>query len=102
MKNLIINFSEKLPLAGLLKGELSFQPFVDFIDGKLANDTTVKKEMLQFIQDGLKKFPSLNESVPPDQLNNYKELLELIYAALTGITSEQKEIFWALGMPASM
>ncbi|HEX5151047.1 MAG TPA: GAF domain-containing protein [Parafilimonas sp.] len=102
MKNLIINFSERSPIAGLLKAELSFQPFVDFIENKRANDTTVKKEMLRFVQDGLKKFPSLNQPVPNDQLDNYKELLELIYAALTGITTEQGEIFWALGMPASM
>jgi hypothetical protein len=102
MKNLIINFSEKTSLSDLLKVKLSFQPFVDFIEAKLANDTTVKKEMLRFIQQDLKKFPSLDQPVTTDQLGNYTELLELIYAALTGITTEQGEIFWALGMPASM
>lgn len=102
MKNLIINFSEKSSLSGLLKAELSFQPFVDFIENKLAVDTTVKKEMLRFVQDGLKKFSSLNDAVPPEQLHSYTELLELIYVSLTGITTEQAEIFWALGMPASM
>src|SRR6478609_7149478 len=98
MKNLLINFSERSPLADLLKSELSFQPFVEFIQEKLANDTTVKKEMLQFVQEGLKKFPSLDHPVKPEQLDDYIELMELIYAALTGISTEQGEIFWALGM----
>jgi len=71
MKNLIINFSEKTSLSDLLKGKLSFQPFVDFIERKLANDTTVKKNMLQFIRDGLKKFPSLDQPVSTDQLDSY-------------------------------
>ena len=75
MKNLLINFSERSPLADLLKSELSFQPFVEFIQEKLANDTTVKKEMLQFVQEGLKKFPSLDHPVKPEQLDDYIELI---------------------------
>ena len=62
MKSLIINFSEKSSLSGLLKGELSFLPFVDFIENKLVNETTVKKEMLQFVKDGLKKLPDNSNS----------------------------------------
>lgn len=102
MKNIIINFSGKNSPTTLLNGELSFQPFVDFIEDKLSKDTTVKKEMLQFVQDGLKKFYPLDHPILPEELDNYTPLMELIYAALTGIKTAPGEIFWALGMPASM
>ena len=99
MKQFVLNISQKNAVRASIDSVLSFQPFAEYISDKLAKEQTIKQKIYGFVMEKLKQLPSLDKPIDIQDTGNYAELFELIYAALTGITTEDEEKLWALGVP---
>lgn len=78
---------------------LSFQPFYRYLQQKSASERTVKVELYNRLIEKIDAYPALKKPVKPKELGKYVDLFELIYAYLTGITTEETETMWGLGTP---
>ncbi len=98
MKQFLVNISE-VPLSiRSFDSALSFNPFSDFLKQRVsAEETVVKSRLYNFIIQKFDQYPELKLSVDVGMVNEYKDMLELIYSGMTGITGE--EIYWALATP---
>ncbi|WP_346237622.1 GAF domain-containing protein [Niabella insulamsoli] len=80
---------------------LSFKPFLDFLRRRLNTRDTVKKEIYQVILDKFSAFPELEGEIAPQDMEQYKPLLDLMYMALTPVTAEEGSTYWGLSTPLS-
>jgi len=80
---------------------LSFRPFYEFLKEKSATEPTVKRAMYTMLLQEVEKYPELLEPVEARSMEKYTSLLEMIYAGMTGITTEENEVYWGMAMPGS-
>ena len=80
---------------------LSFKPFLDHLRKRLQEGETIKKEILEFILEKFSAYPELEGEVPPEHLDRYKQLFDLLYIALSNIIDDEKKVYWALCVPMS-
>lgn len=78
---------------------ISFKPFADFVEERLNSETGVRRQIYSSILQRIQALPAADETVREEDLHKHTELLELIHASLTGITTEADENFWALCVP---
>ena len=99
MKQILLDVPAKDKTDIPIDAVLSFKPFKEYVTNKLQTDTSIKQQLYAFVAECLKKMPPLDGPVELEDLPKYTELLDLIYASLTGITSEKEESLWALSVP---
>lgn len=83
----------------VLHASLSFQPFIRFLQQKIAEESTYKAFVYRQVLDAFAAYPDLDQPVAETSVTNYLPLLELIYTILTPTLSSEKEYLWALGSP---
>jgi hypothetical protein len=49
--------------------------------------------------DKLTEFPELENEVPLENMEKYREILELIFVSMSNVTEDETRLPWALGMP---
>jgi hypothetical protein len=80
---------------------LSFKPFLDYIRERLDDTQTIKKEIYQLIIHRFSKFPELEGEVKLEDVGKYKDLLDLLYIALSTVVEDEKNVVWGLSTPIS-
>ncbi len=83
------------------ESKLSFQPFIQYLKKRVAEEQTIKAEFLKFILQKFESYPELQHPVEPEDIHKYDELLQLIYAALVPAVKPESENIFALGVPFS-
>jgi hypothetical protein len=98
MQTLSIYINEKYKL-GDLDTAFSLRPFIDFLKKSLKNDSSLKDKLTAFLLEKLAQYPELEGEVPIDNMEKYREILELIFVSMTNVTEDETRLPWALGMP---
>jgi hypothetical protein len=80
---------------------LSFKPFLDYIRQRLHDTDTIKKEIYQLILHRFSKFPELEGEVHVQDTAKYKDLLDLLYIALSTVVEDERNVLWGLSTPVS-
>src|SRR6185436_2779664 len=80
---------------------LSFKPFLDYIRERMDDTKTIKKEIYQLILHRFSKYPELEGEVNIEDTSKYKELLDLLYIALSTVVEDEKNVVWGLSVPIS-
>jgi hypothetical protein len=80
---------------------LSFKPFLDYIRERMDDTKTIKKEIYQLILHRFSKFPELEGEVKIEDTSKYKDLLDLLYIALSTVVEDEKNVVWGLSVPIS-
>src|SRR5262245_60314013 len=98
METMTININEKFVLPQL-DTAFSLKPFINFLRKSLKNDSSLKDKLTAFLLEKLEQFPELEGDVPLEQLDKYREILELIFVSMSNVTEDETRLPWALGMP---
>ncbi len=99
MRQLTLERSKKTASAPTINSVISFQPFYRYLKQKIKTEQTVKAKLYQTLLEKIESYPELKKPVEPKNLSKYEDLYELIYACMTGITTEDTESLWGLGAP---
>jgi hypothetical protein len=98
MQTKTININEKFTLTNL-DTALSLRPFINFLKKSLKNDSSLKDKLTAFLLEKLEQFPELEGDVPVENLDKYRDVLELIFVSMSNVTEDETRLPWALGMP---
>jgi hypothetical protein len=98
MQTMSININEKYTLSNV-DTAFSLRPFINFLKTSLKNDSSLKDKLTAFLLEKLEQFPELEGEVPLDNIEKYREILELIFVSMTNVTEDETRLPWALGMP---
>jgi hypothetical protein len=102
MQHRIINLPDDLE-ANALKPvtALSFRPFLDYIRERMDNTGTIKKEIYQLILHKFSRYPELEDEIKVEDTGKYKELLDLLYIALSTVMEDEKKVLWGISVPVT-
>src|SRR5688500_13483881 len=78
---------------------LSLAPFKRHLEDRLASNRNIKSAFIEFVLEQFKKHPDLNEGLTIPKLMAHRELLDLIYAALSVSVEDEKGHLWGLCAP---
>jgi hypothetical protein len=98
MQTMTININEKFTLTNL-DTAFSLRPFINFLKKSLKHDSSLKDKLTAFLLEKLGEFPELEDDVPLDSLDKYRDVLELIFVSMSNVTEDETRLPWALGMP---
>jgi len=98
MQTMTININEKLTLTNL-DTAFSLRPFINFLKKSLKHDSSLKDKLTAFLLEKMEQFPELEGDVPLDNLDKYRDVLELIFVSMSNVTEDETRLPWALGMP---
>jgi hypothetical protein len=98
MQTMTININEKFALPNL-DTALSLRPFINFLRKSLKNDGSLKDKLTAFLLEKLAEFPELEGDVPIQNMEKYRDVLELIFVSMSNVTEDETRLPWALGMP---
>ena len=98
MQTMTININEKFTLTNL-DTAFSLRPFTSFLKKSLKHDSSLKDKLTAFLLEKLGEFPELEGDVPLDNLDKYRDVLELIFVSMSNVTEDETRLPWALGMP---
>ena len=100
MHQKIINMLEAAGSGGRqAQSSLSFKPFLNFLRSRRQNENLVKKGLFGYIITKFASFDKVGESISLDELPNYRELLDLMFAVLTDVTQDEQTLYWGLCLP---
>lgn len=80
---------------------LSFKRFINFIEGKANSGRTLKAKLYQFILRYFHQHPEITHPIKLQDIEQYRELLDLLDASLLPILEDEAEVLWALSLPNS-
>ena len=98
MQTMTININEKFTLPNL-DTALSLRPFINFLKKSLKNDGSLKDKLTAFLLEKLAEFPELEGDVPLENLDKYRDVLELIFVSMSNVTEDENRLPWAMGLP---
>jgi hypothetical protein len=98
MQTMTININEKFTLPSL-DTALSLRPFINFLRKSHKNDGSLKDKLTAFLLEKLEQFPELEGDVPLENLDKYRDVLELIFVSMSNVTEDENRLPWALGLP---
>jgi hypothetical protein len=102
MKQKIINMLKgDESVATFADTRLSFKPFIDNLKKRLLDEDSVKKEFIEFVLQKFESYPDILSDKKLENISKYKELLDLLYVALTNLSEDEKFICWGLCVPMS-
>jgi hypothetical protein len=102
MRYEIVNISEETGPAGTKPlTTLSFGPFLEYVRMRLQDTETIKKEIYHLILQKFSKYPELQGIVNINDTGRYKEVLNLLYIALSTIVEDERKVLWGLSVPVS-
>ena len=103
MQTLTVDLTKQYPdlTPGMIGVETTFslQPFISYLEKRIAAETTAKQKIFIYILDQFRKCPELENPIEPTDLPKYTHLFELIYTSLSPILAEETEHLWALSAP---
>lgn len=98
MQTTTININEKFTL-NQLDTALSLKPFMDYLRKGMKNDHSLKDKLNGFLLEKLEKYPELEGDIPVENIEKYRDVLELIFVSMTNVTQDESVLPWAVGMP---
>jgi hypothetical protein len=78
---------------------LSFNPFVEHLKERVQTEKTLKSEFYRYVLNKFEEDTCIDLNMHPENAENYREMLELIYSILTPPILNEKEFYWALSTP---
>ena len=99
MQNEIVHIIKELEGAGQLDSRLSFDGFIHFLQKRRREEKTMRAKFLDYVityfEDMLKGKPFIEEA----EMSGYGDLLEWVYSVIFPAIADERDFYWALGVP---
>ena len=79
--------------------KLTLGPFNNYLEERVQGSGNIKSFFIESVLAQIKKYPELNEGLTLPKLMEHRELLDMIYAALSVSVEDEKDHLWALCVP---
>src|SRR5687768_7797559 len=79
--------------------KLTLEPFRNYLEEKSRSTGNIKSAIIDIVLEQFKKHPDLNNSLTLERLMEHRDLLDMIYAALSVSVEDEKDHLWALCAP---
>src|ERR1044072_944253 len=102
MQTRILNLlygNESMIAAQGLDIKLTLEPLKNFLEERAQGSQNIKSTFIGFVLEQFKKHPDLHEELTLPGLMERRELLDMIYAALSVSVEDEKDQLWALCAP---
>lgn len=96
--NLLYGNEAAIAVEGL-EIKVTLEPFRNYLEEKSRSTRNIKSAFIEFVLEQLKKHPDLNGELTLEKLMSHRELLDMIYAALSISVEDEKDHLWALCAP---
>jgi hypothetical protein len=97
MRTHVLEIATRSPSGSNPDLQLSFRPFLDHLRARLKDEQSIKAQYYEFVIDKFEKQNAVDFSL--ENVEQYRELLEIIYFVLTPLVRNEQSLFWALGTP---
>jgi hypothetical protein len=102
MEPITIDVAKESPLGTQqIDTAISFKSFIDFLERKTDQETTVKRTFFEMVLARLKANPEFSSTIPLEDISKYKEELSLIYGMLMPPVADERDICWAMSAPVN-
>ncbi|TCC89412.1 GAF domain-containing protein [Pedobacter frigiditerrae] len=99
MNTSVIQINNNEQISCQVEATLSFRPLISYLKRRLKTEKTLKAEFYRFLLEKIEKEDSLRNEIHAEDLENYKDTLELIFTILTPLMANEKDLYWALSTP---
>ena len=95
----LLDGNESVIAAGGLDIKITLEPFINYLEDKTHGHRNIKTAFIENVIEQFNKHPGLNEELTLEKLMSHRDLLDLIYAALSVSIEDEKDHLWALCAP---
>lgn len=102
MQTRILNLLDSSVAAMALKEldiTLTLEPFKRYLENTALKNRSIKSAFIEFVLEQFRKYPALNGEVTIEVLTAHKDLLDMIYAALSVSVDDESDHLWGLAYP---
>lgn len=99
MKKNILDLSGNKALPFPLDATISFNPFIDYLQRRVAGEKTAKAGIYKNALALFEKYNLQNIALSLENIHEYEELLEQMYVCLSPPLANEFEVAWGLGFP---
>ncbi len=101
MQNSVIHIIKKLEGADQIDTRLSFGGFVRFLKKRRESETSMKVKFFDFMIHHFEERLGDKVYVSLDDMQDYPDLLELMYTSIFPALADERDSSWALGVPVT-
>ncbi|MFA6056859.1 MAG: GAF domain-containing protein [Taibaiella sp.] len=78
---------------------LSVVPFVNYLKERIGPESGMRVRQLKYVLDRIQEYKDWDKDISPDNIEQYKDIFELIYMTLSTPLTDENEDMWALSIP---
>src|SRR6202000_2345311 len=101
MQNSVIHIVKELEGAGQVESQLRFTGFIHYLQGRRSQEKTMRVKYLDFVIPYFEQRLQGKHLLELDEVGQYGDLLELMYASIFPAVADEHEYAWALGVPVT-
>src|ERR1700733_8649564 len=99
MQNSILDIAKELSGSDLIDSHLSFRGFINFLKARIPDERTMKLKYLEFVVHHFEHRLGNKGIIKMEEVNEYGDLLELIYSTIFPVIENERNNLWALSVP---
>jgi hypothetical protein len=93
--NIIAPGKDLQPVASIL----SVVPFVNYLKEKIGPGSGMRVKQLKYVLERIEEHKDWDKDISPDNIEQYKDIFELVYVTLSAPVTDENEDMWALSIP---
>jgi hypothetical protein len=101
MQKTVIHIIEEVEGGEQIDSCLSFRGFIDFLKERRREEKTMRVKFLDFVIDHFERRLQGKDVIGVDEMDQYGDLLELIYSAMFPVSVDEKDNIWGLAVPVT-
>lgn len=101
MKTELLQLIQLEPTTQKINTRISLLPFVHFLEKKTLEKTNVSKPYFTLLLKQIKEFPLWQQDITEENIDQFKNIFELIYYTFSAPITDQNVNSWALAKPLS-
>jgi hypothetical protein len=78
---------------------LSVVPFVNYLKEKIGPGSGMRVKQLKYVLERIEEHKDWDKDISPDNIEQYKDIFELVYVTLSAPVTDENEDMWALSIP---
>lgn len=78
---------------------LSFNGFIQYMQERVADEKTMKRNLFEFVLNKFRSNPNIKDELEVEEMQQFKEELELVYTVMQPPIANEQETVWALCKP---